>query len=111
MSRTRDCYRFPRDNHSIHNTWLQRAAVKGTSKGTTALCGYLDGPVDVPLLGLGPLADAAQEVDHQLALDGVVDHHCRVRNIQQHKPHDCDGHKHPAQDVVSAASTSETGKG
>ena len=55
--------------------------------------------------------DAAQEVDHQLALDGVVDHHCRVCNIQQHKPNDCDGHKHPAQDIVPAASPAKQVRG
>ena len=46
---------------------------------------YLDGLVDLPLLGLHAVADVAEEVDQELALDAVVDHHCGVGNVQDNE--------------------------
>ena len=51
--------------------------------------------VDFPVFGLDSLAYAPDEVDQELALDAVVDHHGRVGYVQHYKPYDGDDHQDP----------------
>ena len=56
----------------------------------------LNSLVDGPIFALDVVTHGADEVDQQLALDGVVDHHGSVGYVEHHKPQQSHHHKyHP----------------
>ena len=69
---------------------------------------YLDGSLDAPVFGSDPFADGGEEEDEKLALGGVVDDHCSVRHVQNHKPQQSHNHKHPSLYQVGAGGENNT---
>ena len=58
---------------------------------------YLNGLVYLPVFGLDPLTYAAKQVDEQLTLYAVVDHHSCVGYVQHYEADDGDANQDPSQ--------------